>query len=93
MIVDARNYLNVYIYEKWNTRLLPNFVQGETFTPTELTMKAGRTSAPSMLREADLIALMDANGIGRRELTILARTWKRCSAFPNIVARYGRYYP
>ncbi|KAI9597903.1 prokaryotic type I DNA topoisomerase [Syncephalis fuscata] len=64
LIVDAKNYLDVYPYEKWNTRLIPNFEQGETFMPNEIMMTEGRTSAPALLREADLIAMMDANGIG-----------------------------
>lgn len=65
LIVDVRNYLDVYKYERWNTRVIPDFQQGETFIPNELMMTEGRTSAPNLLREADLIAMMDANGIGR----------------------------
>ncbi|RKP11038.1 DNA topoisomerase [Thamnocephalis sphaerospora] len=64
LIVDAKNYLEIYTYERWNARLLPNFQQGEVFMPSVLNMQEGRTSAPNLLREPDLIALMDANGIG-----------------------------
>lgn len=39
-------------------------MSGETFEPTVLEMVAGKTSAPSLLTEADLIALMDKHGIG-----------------------------
>ncbi|KAG6307286.1 hypothetical protein E4U45_005182 [Claviceps purpurea] len=65
VIVLERNYLEVYIYESWNnTKELPKFTRGETFQPTEVLMTEGKTSPPSYLTEADLIALMDANGIG-----------------------------
>lgn len=65
VIVLERNYLDVYVYEKWNdTAELPKFTIGETLEPTEALMTEGKTSAPSYLTEADLIALMDANGIG-----------------------------
>ncbi|EHK99130.1 putative DNA topoisomerase 3 [Glarea lozoyensis 74030] len=37
---------------------------GERFEPTEAMMNEGKTTAPGYLTEPDLIALMDANGIG-----------------------------
>lgn len=65
VIVLERNYLDVFIYEKWNdSPELPKFIVGEQFEPTEAMMTEGQTSPPNYLTEADLIALMDANGIG-----------------------------
>ncbi|KAG5919766.1 hypothetical protein E4U42_006424 [Claviceps africana] len=65
VIVLERNYLDVFIYESWNnTTELPKFTRGETFEPSEALMTEGKTSPPNYLTEADLIALMDANGIG-----------------------------
>lgn len=65
LIVLEKNYLNVFIYDKWdNTAELPKFTRGEVFQPTEASMTEGKTSPPNYLTEADLIALMDANGIG-----------------------------
>ncbi|ROT35700.1 DNA topoisomerase [Sodiomyces alkalinus F11] len=65
LVVLETNYLDVFIYEKWSdTAELPKFTQGETFEPTEAMMTEGKTSAPGYLTEADLIALMDINGIG-----------------------------
>lgn len=65
VIVLERNYLDVYWYENWTgTAMLPKFTLGERFEPTEAIMTEGKTSPPSYLTEADLIALMDANGIG-----------------------------
>jgi DNA topoisomerase-3 len=63
--VIARNYLDVYPYDKWdNSQQLPQYTVGETFEPTEANMHDGQTSAPTYLTEPELIALMDANGIG-----------------------------
>lgn len=65
LVVLETNYLDVFIYEKWSdTAELPKFTQGETFEPTEAMMTEGKTSPPGYLTEADLIALMDINGIG-----------------------------
>jgi len=65
VIVLERNYLDVYPYENWkDSAQLPKFTIGETFEPTEALMTEGKTSPPNYLTEADLIALMDANGIG-----------------------------
>jgi DNA topoisomerase-3 len=65
VIVLERNYLDVYVYENWSDSAeLPKFTVGERFEPTEAMMTEGKTSPPSYLTEADLIALMDANGIG-----------------------------
>ncbi|KAK4043204.1 DNA topoisomerase [Parachaetomium inaequale] len=65
VVVLARNYLDVYPYENWTgTAELPRFVVGERFEPTEAMVTEGKTSPPGYLTEADLIALMDANGIG-----------------------------
>ena len=65
LMVIERNYLEVYVYEKWtSTQQLPNFREGESFVPTEAMMTEGTTSPPGYLTEPELIALMDANGIG-----------------------------
>ncbi|KAG4440225.1 hypothetical protein IFR05_004304 [Cadophora sp. M221] len=65
VIVLERNYLDVYPYENWNNSVtLPKFTLGETFEPTEAMITEGHTTAPGYLTEPDLLALMDANGIG-----------------------------
>lgn len=64
LIIHERNYLEVYIYDKWTGKELHPYQEGERFTPTELAMKEGTTTAPPMLTEAELIALMDKHGIG-----------------------------
>lgn len=65
LTVIARNYLDVYPYDKWeSSQNLPQYEVGEVFEPKEATMHDGKTTAPSYLTEPELIALMDANGIG-----------------------------
>lgn len=65
LIVLERNYLDVYVYDKWeSSQELPRFTIGETFEPTEANITEGKTVAPGYLTEPELIGLMDANGIG-----------------------------
>ncbi|KIW01216.1 hypothetical protein, variant 1 [Verruconis gallopava] len=65
LMVIQRNYLDVYPYDKWeSSKQLPVFTDGETFVPTEAKMTEGKTRPPNYLTEPELIALMDANGIG-----------------------------
>jgi DNA topoisomerase III len=64
LMIDARNFLDVYKYETWATRTLPTFTAGERVQPEALDMLSGSTSPPSLLTEAELIALMDEHGIG-----------------------------
>ncbi|MCJ1323507.1 DNA topoisomerase [Thelotrema lepadinum] len=65
LLVLQRNYLDVYTYDRWqSSQQLPNFLVGEEFEPMEAKMSDGETSPPGYLTEPELIALMDANGIG-----------------------------
>lgn len=65
LTVLARNYLDVYPYDKWeSSQNLPQYTVDEIFEPIEATMHDGKTTAPGYLTEPELIALMDANGIG-----------------------------
>lgn len=62
--IIAKNYLDVYVYEKWNAKEIHLYEQGQTFSPTSIDMPEETTSPPNLLTEADLIALMDKHGIG-----------------------------
>ncbi|KAG8760506.1 DNA topoisomerase [Serendipita sp. 396] len=64
LLVLERNYLEVFPYDKWTSHELPNFEEGEEFMPTICELKEGQTTKPSLLTEADLVGLMDKNGIG-----------------------------
>ena len=61
--VTHYNYLEIYTYEKWAEKTLPNFSQGEQIVP-QLSLEKGRTTPPHPLTESDLIAKMDEQGIG-----------------------------
>ena len=87
LTVTERNYLEVFPYDKWSDKELPRFEQGETFMPSVCELKEGQTSRPSLLTEADLVSLMDKNGIGTSrplsryvsELTVCAQARTRPS--------------
>ncbi|KAI0775801.1 DNA topoisomerase [Trametes elegans] len=64
LIIRERNYLDVFPYDKWSDKELPNFQEGEAFAPTECRLDESQTSKPSLLTEADLVNLMDEHGIG-----------------------------
>lgn len=65
LTVLARNYLDVYPYDKWeSSQQLPQYTVGDMFEPTAANMLDGKTTAPGYLTEPELISLMDANGIG-----------------------------
>ena len=62
-----RNYLEVYIYDKWGDKFIPDFEEGHQFMPSICELREGQTTSPSYLTEADLVSLMDKNGIGESE--------------------------
>lgn len=65
LLVTEKNYLEVYPYEKWESSdQLPEYRLHEEFQPHILDMMDSSTSSPSYITEPELIALMDANGIG-----------------------------
>ncbi|XP_012287249.1 DNA topoisomerase 3-alpha isoform X2 [Orussus abietinus] len=62
--IIAKNYLEVYVYEKWSDKVIPVYERGQVFGPTGIEMVRSETTPPNLLTEADLIALMDKHGIG-----------------------------
>jgi DNA topoisomerase-3 len=56
-------YLEVFKYDKWEGSILPKMNVNDNISP-EIKLNSGKTSAPPYLSEADLITLMDKNGIG-----------------------------
>ncbi|XP_048349631.1 DNA topoisomerase 3-alpha isoform X2 [Sphaerodactylus townsendi] len=64
LMILARNYLEVYPYERWSDKVLPVYEKGSRFQPTSVEMVDGETSPPQLLTEADLISLMEKHGIG-----------------------------
>ena len=41
---DVRAHTQVYVYERWQTRMLPAFAQGQTFLPSTLELVEGSTT-------------------------------------------------
>ena len=64
LVISAKNYLEVYVYDKWSDKDLPEFAEGERFMPSVCELREGQTTKPQYLTEADLVTLMDKNGIG-----------------------------
>ena len=62
--VEKLNFLEIYTYQSWPNATVPHFELGELVDATKLTMESGSTTAPPLLTEADLIQLMNQNGIG-----------------------------
>ena len=62
--VIARNYLDIYIYDRFVSSTVPNYKEGDVFAPSSLTLDDGETTPPPLLTEANLIDTMDKNGIG-----------------------------
>ncbi|KAJ7130832.1 prokaryotic type I DNA topoisomerase [Mycena crocata] len=64
LVVHQKNYLVVYPYDKWTGNQVPVFAEGEVFQPSVCELREGSTTSPKYLTEADLVTLMDKNGIG-----------------------------
>ncbi len=64
LTVTARNYLDLYPYDKWESNQIPDFAIGESVPIHKLSLDKGTTTAPMLLTESQLIATMDRNGIG-----------------------------
>ncbi|WFD41484.1 DNA topoisomerase [Malassezia psittaci] len=62
-VVTEQNYLVLFPYETWKDKTMPPYEQNQRFRPS-CELREGETSRPSLLTEADLVALMDKNGIG-----------------------------
>lgn len=61
--VVERNYLEIYHYDRWESKEVSDFSEKEVVCG-ELCVEDGATTAPGYLTEAELIGLMDRNGIG-----------------------------
>lgn len=64
MAITDHGYLEVYRYDKWAAKEIPNYQEGDIIPKFDVSIKSGTTTAPPLLTEADLISLMDRHGIG-----------------------------
>ncbi|CAD5212398.1 unnamed protein product [Bursaphelenchus okinawaensis] len=64
LVVLDEGYLAVYKYDKWYGKQIPFYALHEVLPKFTVNIASGQTTAPQLLSEADLIALMDKHGIG-----------------------------
>ena len=64
LIIDQRGWLDIYRWERWSGTQLPLLQEGQAFSIDKVELVAGKTQPPPLLTEADLLAKMDAHGIG-----------------------------
>jgi DNA topoisomerase-3 len=65
LTVIEENFLEIYKYQTWKSSVeLPRFDMNEEVSLHSAEVKSGKTQAPSLMTETELITLMDANGIG-----------------------------
>ncbi|KAH0787795.1 DNA topoisomerase 3-alpha-like [Histomonas meleagridis] len=62
--IVEKNWLEIYPYVKWEGKIIPEFIINEKYHPKSITMDEKVTQPPQLLREPDLIAKMDKEGIG-----------------------------
>lgn len=62
--VNETNYLDVFVYEKWNSSKIGNYALNDEFIPDDIEQSKGKTCPPNLLTEADLIVLMEKYEIG-----------------------------
>jgi DNA topoisomerase-3 len=56
LTVIQRNYLEVYIYEKWSDKEIIDYESVAEFEPSAIDFAESKTSPPNLLTEADLVA-------------------------------------
>lgn len=61
--ITEQNYLEIYPFDKWAESRVGNFRIGE-LVRNNIEITSGSTTPPEYITEAELIALMDKNGIG-----------------------------
>lgn len=93
LTVRERNYLDVFPYDKWSDKELPNFEADEEFMPSICELNEGHTSRPSLLTEADLVTLMDKNGIGAYAILCLFNTPTKTAAQARMQRLLNTYRP
>ena len=64
LMITARNYLDVYKYDRWYAHTIPVFTVGQLLHSLHWQLTDGQTMPPPLLSESELIALMDKEGIG-----------------------------
>ncbi|CAK85874.1 unnamed protein product (macronuclear) [Paramecium tetraurelia] len=63
LIITEKNFLEIYPYDEWSQSSVPKYNIGDIIQ-INLKVQNGKTSPPKPLTEAELIGMMDKNGIG-----------------------------
>lgn len=42
LVIHERNYLDVYVYDKWSAKQIHHYEQGQRFEPTEIMLHEGQ---------------------------------------------------
>ena len=58
LTVIARNYLEVYVYERWSDKEIIDYEDVAEFEPSAIEVVTSSTKAPNLLTEADLVRLV-----------------------------------
>lgn len=66
LVVTDMGYLDIYTYEKWSDKILPQYTINESFPVkvSDMALIESSTNPPALLSEPGLISLMDQHGIG-----------------------------
>jgi DNA topoisomerase-3 len=64
LVIDERNFLDIFIYRNWTGNLFAKYDTNENFCPDELNIDEKWTQPPPLLSEKDLLTKMDKAHIG-----------------------------
>ena len=71
----ARNYLEVYVYERWSDKEIIDYEDVAEFEPSAIELAEGSTSAPNLLTEADLVRRLVPSLHLRRPVLMVSRVY------------------
>lgn len=63
--VERPGFTSIVHWKSIHSEPLPPLLKGEKVAVSEVELVAGKTSPPNYLTEAELIGLMEKNGIGK----------------------------
>lgn len=63
-VIEKRNYLDVYPYDKWEDTRLPSYNCNQQIILTSWRYDEVESKPPSLMTESELLTLMEAEGLG-----------------------------
>lgn len=65
LIILNKGYMEIYPWDKWTSDTIPEFIsEGAQLAISKIKLNEKHTTKPNLLTEAELITLMEKNGIG-----------------------------